>query len=110
MLIELGCCSGLETIATADRRDFQVQSRMLRVAALIHYFEIRLVAGHDAYQYVRLVVFAKVAAETALSVANRFHVSSYGRWGMLIAFRDNLNMSFILCKLRPNEAQISATF
>ena len=82
---------------------------MFRMAALVDYLEIRLMAAHDADQHVCLVLFTKVSAETALSVANCFHISSCGRWGILIAFMNNDSMSFILCKLRPNQPPISAT-
>jgi hypothetical protein len=66
----LCCRCGSETITSADRGDFQVQTRMFRVAAFIHHLQVSLMAGPDRDQHICLVMFSEVGTETALPVVN----------------------------------------
>jgi hypothetical protein len=63
----------LKAIASADRRNLQVQVSMLWMTALIEYLQVCSMTGHNAYQYIRLVMLAEVSAKTALTVLNRLH-------------------------------------
>lgn len=47
---------------------------MFGMAAFVHQFQVRLMAAPDGHQHIRLVVFAEVTTEAALSVLNVFHV------------------------------------
>jgi hypothetical protein len=84
---------------------------MLRVSAFIEDLEISFVAGANGHENIRLVVFAEVAAQTALSGMNLLHVVPpvAQRLGTLIAFDFNSSMSFVLCKLRLLWAKLSTT-
>lgn len=73
-LVSLCRCSLNKTIATADRRNFQVQTRVFGMAALVHDLQIRLMAAPDSDQHIGLVMFSEMGAKAALSVVNRFHV------------------------------------
>jgi hypothetical protein len=45
------------------------------MTALVDDLQIRLMTGHDAHQYIRLVMLAKVRAKTTLSALNHFHLA-----------------------------------
>jgi hypothetical protein len=66
------CCRH-ETITAADRRNFQVQRRMLRMATLIQKLQVRLMCSDNIYEDVVLMVFAKVRTQSALTRVDSFH-------------------------------------
>lgn len=72
----LRCRSRNKAITTADRCDLQVQGCVLRMTTFVEDLEVRLMAAHDADQYVCLVLLPEVITETALSVLNCFHIVS----------------------------------
>jgi hypothetical protein len=78
---------------------------MFWVPAFVDDLEVRFMAAHDADQNVCLVLLAKVSTETALSMPNCFHINL----PCLTAFKNHSSMSFVVCKLRLIQAQISAT-
>src|ERR1700755_1788781 len=73
-----GACSRLKAITTADWRDFEMQSCVLRQAASLYQRLRSLLAGENLGQHlpVRLVVFPKVSANAALTVVDCDHVGS----------------------------------
>src|SRR5215469_23492 len=66
-----------KSVATADRRNLQVQRRMLRMPALIHHVQRSLMALQNGDQRrSRMMALAEVSAKSALTTMKMFHAAS----------------------------------
>jgi len=72
LFVHQGLCgrSWNEAVATTDRGYLQVESRMFWMTAFIQDLQVGLMTAPNAYQDIRLVMFAEMRAQTALPSVN----------------------------------------